>query len=132
MPPPPPGWRQMLVGGRSTATCGDWRGAGADSLGVACDGCVSGAGRLGSVVFTIASGAGGSVRATRGGDGGVGAGAAARGPAGARGAGALAAGGEGCSRDSGGDTGCDGFPRGALSSGLSGAMSTRRGSPRLT
>ncbi len=122
----------MLVGGRATATCGDWLGAVADSLGAACDGGVSGAARLGSVVFTIGSGAGGSVRATRGGDGGVGRGAGARGASGARGAGALAAGGDGCSRDSGGATGCDGLPRGAFSSGLSGAMSTSRGSPRLT
>src|SRR5689334_13819890 len=121
----------MLAGGRATATCGGWAGADADSLGAAGDGGVAGA-RLGSGVFTIGSGAGGSARATRGGEGGAGRGAgAARGASATRGAGAFAAaGGDGC--DSGGATGREGLPRGAFSSGRSGAMSTRRGSPRLT
>lgn len=121
-----------MLGGRAAATWGGLGAVGAGALCAVSEADVSGAGGVGSGVFTIGSGDGSDFATARGGAGGwTGAG---RGAGATRGGAGAIRGGGGVGRAtlSGGATGRDGLPSGAFSSGRSGAMSTRSGSPRFT
>src|SRR5499433_1036141 len=150
-PPPPPRRNMPAVGDWSDGAeatrgglCAPKSGVGAPGWGVGfavCDGSGAGGvlgagpgssdlGRAGGALATSfdASGAFGAARGAGAGAGGA---AAARGAGGTGGAGGVGA----AAREGGagafGPTGREGSPRGALSLGRLGAISTRSGSPRL-